>query len=262
MLSSLKGEKGDVELRTLYKLIPGRVVSKGSNSETTAQWEKEIPQSSPTLKEIYNSLTQNEKKELKKLSKGPTDNSSDTSTASSSGSSGDPFKQLSKTIDAAEVSQEELKKLYESDAKVVNVGEHQVTWEFKYIMKKLANKLQIAKSSLSPKLKTLMLVLLCDLVWRMYRTKIEMVTEDMLKNWRGRLKVVQRANFQVQFVMDHLNKVVGAYFGHQEKQQIEGLKKKLDELRAKHQTGEENSTFITKCLGEASLKTVGADLLK
>ncbi|XP_056159847.1 uncharacterized protein LOC130135244 [Syzygium oleosum] len=279
VLRSLKGERGDVDLRTLGKLIPGRVVSKGLNSQTTAQWEKQITESTLTLKDIYDSLTENELMEFKNLSIPSADISSDYAT--SFPYSGDAFKQLLDRLDAVTLPWEELIKLYNLDTKVVDVGEHQITWDFANIMDTLLRKHKdlIAESRLSPKVKTFMFVLLCDVVYSMSRTKIEDVTEQMLMDWWGRLKVVQRANFRMQLVRDQLTIVVSAYFGlaankFNERatadldEQIDKLSKELEQVREnreQHQKLVESaSTIIEKCLDDASAlsyKTVGADLL-
>lgn len=172
-------------------------------------------------------------------------------------------------------------KLYNLDTKVVDVGEHQITWDFANIMDTLLRKHKdlIAESRLSPKVKTFVFVLLCDVVYSMSRTKIEDVTEQMLMDWCGRLKVVQRANFCVQLVRDQLTIVVGAYFGLAANkfnecatadfdEQIDKLSKELEQLREsreQHQKLVESaSTIIKECLDDASAlsyKTVGADLL-
>lgn len=87
-----------MELRTLGKLIPGQVVSNGLNSQTTAQWEKQITESTLTLKDIYDSLTENELMEFKNLSIPSADISSDYAT--SFPYSSDAFKQLLDRLDA------------------------------------------------------------------------------------------------------------------------------------------------------------------
>lgn len=295
-----------MELRTLGKLIPGWVVSEGPISETTAQWEKQITESTQTLKEIYESLSKSEKMEFVNLSIPPVDDSSDYATMSLSkkekrefenlsippadGSSecstmiaytGDALEQLLQRLKAVPLPWEKLIEFYNMDVKVVDVKGHQITWDFACIMKRLMDKHEdlVAKSSLSPQVKTFVFVLLCDLVYSMCRTNIEDVTEQMLMNWWGRLKVVQRANYHVQFVTNQLTRVVIAYFGLAAKKfnedtmasldkTIDKLSKDLNELKEKREQHqkivESASTTVTRCLAEASdlsLKTVGADLL-
>ena len=62
----------------------------------------------------------------------------------------------------------------------------------------------------------------------MMNTNVVDIREDLLGNWWASLKILQFANFEIQFAFDHLKRVVNAYFGLHIKKEVDNTLDKID----------------------------------
>ena len=155
---------------------------------------------------------------------------------------------------------------------VVHVGNYMTTRKLAPILKHLlSNHGDIgAESTLSPKLKLLLLYKLCECIDRMRNTMVVDVTDDILLGWWRRLKILQFAGFKIEFAYDHLKRVAHAHFGHYVEKQVDNALHQLDrdierlyvdiealESKRKHIISTKSSLNIEECLREASVQKKG-----
>lgn len=155
------------------------------------------------------------------------------------GGTGEEFKEINQAGDEANVifsdilsglNEEMLKsvtrkfsqgtlQLEELDAKdvedeLVNLGAYTIIPEFAPILKNLLHKYgDIGKScTLTPSLKMTTLVTGCATLHSMSKTKVMRMDNDSILKWWCLLKLVHRTGFKIDFVLNHLKRIVLARF--------------------------------------------------
>ena len=111
---------------------------------------------------------------------------------------------------------------------VASVGDYMIIRRLAPILEHLLSKHGdiSAMSMLRPKVKMYLFNMLCESIYSMINTKIVDVTEDLLFNWWTTLRILQFAEFKVQFAFDHLERVVRAHLGiHVEKEEDDAIDK-------------------------------------
>ena len=111
---------------------------------------------------------------------------------------------------------------------VASVGDYMIIRRLAPILEHLLSKHGdiSAMSMLRPKVKMYLFNMLCESIYSMINTKIVDVTEDLLLNWWTTLRILQFAEFKVQFAFDHLERVVQAHLGiHVEKEEDDAIDK-------------------------------------
>ncbi|GMY06391.1 putative leucine-rich repeat receptor-like protein kinase [Fagus crenata] len=152
----------------------------------------------------------------------------------------EPFKTVWR---ATEVSSE-----WAPNEEVANVGGYMVIQRLAPILKLLLSKHGdiSATSMLRPMVKIMM------------NTNVVDIKEDLLCNWWTSLKILQFANFEIQFAFDNLKRVVHAYFGLHIKKEVDNTLDKIDrEIQALKDKRKciitAKSNLIEECLREASI---------
>lgn len=92
-------------------------------------------------------------------------------------------------------------------------------------------------------------------------TKVVDITKDLLINWWTSLRILQFAEFNIQFAFDHLKRVVQAYLGLRLRKEVDHALDKIDrdilELKEKHKhviaAKTKESSLKEECLKEASV---------
>ena len=151
----------------------------------------------------------------------------------------------------------------------VSVGDYMVTLKLVPILKHLLSKHKdiSATSIIRPRVKMYLLNMLCECIYSMINTKVVNITENLLLNWWTCLKILQLAEFKIQFAFDHLKRVVHAYlglhFGKEEDITLEKIDRDIQALKDKRKSiiaaESTKSSLIKECLREASiLKNVSA----
>ncbi|KHG15617.1 Laminin subunit beta-1 [Gossypium arboreum] len=89
-----------------------------------------------------------------------------------------------------------------------------------------------ATSLVSPSVSATVYVLFCAVIREMEHLRLEEVTEDILLKWRDVIKDALRLGFNVAFAMEHLKKVVCAYFGQPGCKLLHEIDSKISTLEA------------------------------
>ncbi|KAF5729989.1 hypothetical protein HS088_TW20G00359 [Tripterygium wilfordii] len=126
--------------------------------------------------------------------------------------------QFMKTLDAQDP--EILRMIvdsWKSRSKIIKIGELMVTQDVAPILKTLLSKYKdfTAKSRLRPQVKILFLILFCVIVKNISNTRVKEVNKRSLHFWWQSLNLVRLAEFDIQFAIDHFNKITRAYYGLQ-----------------------------------------------
>ncbi|KAG7961760.1 hypothetical protein I3843_09G032800 [Carya illinoinensis] len=314
VISWLKGEYGDVELSMPDGRMAAKVVTKNLLQEMLkiedAQaiiYKPELKDDSPTLKNILeslskmgqkdeaeaskkdsdqpgllilhhilNSLSEDESKELRNvLATEETEISSDAQN-SSRGSFflDDKYIAFEKKLDSVP---KDAMDFWSKDEEMVNVMEYSVPRSLVPILENLFAKHGDVSvdTTLSPGVKIFLFVILCGTISSMCDTRVMDIKEDLLGNWWYYLKALKSAGFKIQFAIDHMKRVVRAYFGLQLQEQVsntrsqhirdinkyskevEELTKKLEHLNSKlerlvSEDSGRKSSLIEECLSDAS----------
>lgn len=149
---------------------------------------------------------------------------------------------------------------------VADVGAgYMVTRKLAPILKDLLSKHKdiCLDSTLSPKVKTYLFNMLCECIHGMRSYIVGNITEELLLNWWGCLKVLKFARFSVEFVSDRLLRIARAYFGirvtgkvtdvtDELNKEIAELQKKIGMLEQKRdRIASEKSKNVDECIKEA-----------
>ncbi|XP_042981841.1 uncharacterized protein LOC122311359 [Carya illinoinensis] len=154
------------------------------------------------------------------------------------------------------------------EEEVVNVGEHhKAALTFAPILRSLLSKHGdiSAASTLSPTVKLFFVNMLCGCIYSMRNTKVVDITKDVLLIWWTSLRTCQVAGFEIQPLVDHLERVARAFFalyiGKQADKvdrDIAKLYKDLEELKRKRDSITSSTKHeVDKCLREASVLKQG-----
>nr|POE66448.1 hypothetical protein CFP56_29295 [Quercus suber] len=152
----------------------------------------------------------------------------------------------------------------------VSVGDYVVPLRLATIQRKLLSKHGdvSAKSTLSPMAKLYLFIVLCECIYSMTSTKVVDITKDLLLNWWASFKMLQFARFEIQFAFDHLKRLTRAYFGLYVKRRVDNafdnidrdltrLNKDIEALEKKREciksAKSAKSIKIEECLREASI---------
>ncbi|XP_050253951.1 uncharacterized protein LOC126700014 [Quercus robur] len=232
IISSLNGDYGDVELRSTLghsgKLIcknkAKEMVQKKEHVKTTLTFYDNLKSWSRDEIEQLNSVL---RVEMKKVIAKEDDNDEDSEFEAFLHSDKN-YTQLTKVIDriAPFMSVENVQ--WAPKEEVASVGDYMIIRRLAPILEHLLSKHGdiSAMSTLRPKVKMYLFNMLCESIYSMINTKIVDVTEDLLLNWWTRLRILQLAEFKIQFAFDHLRRVVQAYLGlHVEKEEDDALDK-------------------------------------
>ena len=95
----------------------------------------------------------------------------------------------------------------------------------------------------------------------MMNTKVVDITKDLLLNWWTSLRILQFAEFNIQFAFDYLKRVVQAYLGLRLRKEVDDALDKIDrdilELKEKRKrvisAKTKESSLKEECLKEASI---------
>ena len=95
----------------------------------------------------------------------------------------------------------------------------------------------------------------------MINTKVVDITQDLLLNWWTSLKILQFAEFEIQFAFDHLKRVAHASFGLHIRKKVDNARDKINRdiqiLKDKQKciiaAESAKSSLIKECLREASI---------
>ncbi|KAF3955591.1 hypothetical protein CMV_019203 [Castanea mollissima] len=118
-----------------------------------------------------------------------------------------------------------------------------------------------AMSMLRPKVKMYLYYMLCERIYRMINSRVVDITEDLLLNWWTSLRILQFAEFNIQFAFDHLKRVVQAYLGLCVRKEVDNALDKIDRdilaLEEKRKciiaAKSKKSNLAEECLKEASI---------
>ncbi|OWM65829.1 hypothetical protein CDL15_Pgr015254 [Punica granatum] len=272
LVLALMGKSGDVELRTLGRWpLSGKVASRGLSAEEIHKCDAgEVPKKTAvTLGCILESFTEGEKNELdvifdcKEKLFEDLGGGGDTILDASLGSNED-FMQLVARLDSTGLAL--LKKKWDADIPFIKVGKGDNLLPEKLV--RVYNDLYHAygdpgaESGLSPQLKSIFFLHLCQTVESMWATTVLDITEEGLVDWWISVKAVRRAGFKTCFVADALKVAMHAYFGIRAKtfednltHEIELLEEKIREKKAS-QGGIEylesrRSSTVRECMSEA-----------
>ena len=118
---------------------------------------------------------------------------------------------------------------------VASVGDYMIIRRLAPILEHLLSKHGdiSAMSILMPKVKMYLFNMLCESIYGMINTKIVDVTEDLLLNWWTRLRILQFAEFEIQFAFDHLKRVVQACLLFQEDDALNEIDRDILALQEK-----------------------------
>ncbi|XP_030945835.1 uncharacterized protein LOC115970322 [Quercus lobata] len=107
-----------------------------------------------------------------------------------------------------------IHKPWESQEELVNVGDYMVPLRLVPILTHLLSKHEdvSAKSFLSPKVKLILLNILCECIYSMTNIKVVDITAELLQNWWTSFKILQFARFETSFAFNHLKRVAQACF--------------------------------------------------
>ena len=149
----------------------------------------------------------------------------------------------------------------------VSVGDYMVTLKLVPILKHLLSKHKdiSATSIIRPRVKMYLLNMLCECIYSMINTKVVNITENLLLNWWTCLKILQFAEFRIQFASDHLRRVAHAYLGLHVRKEVDITLDKIDaeiqvlEDKRKHVIAAKStkSNLFKECLREASILKYG-----
>ena len=269
MLLSLSGKRGDVELR---------IVDRDNIDEKTS---KRVL----TLKEIFNSSNEDEKREFEDAEAAIVDLVEEIMSKTDSGNRDSILEDL---VNSDEAFIRILKNLnypmrkdilnmtfLELESKVVEVRDYMVSRNCARILEPLFDKYGdiSASSSSNPRTKMRVLNIVGGVAQSMCNTKVKDITANLLFNWWKNFKLAQHVGFTVQFAFDHLYRLAQAQFRMEREFEadldlfvsqikIEDLPTKLevlkDEQRQLIRSKKRKSILEKKCLTqdmESRLKT-------
>ncbi|KDP39904.1 hypothetical protein JCGZ_03435 [Jatropha curcas] len=224
VIASLRGERGDVELRVVGRHMISRVFSKdlaseereqtGTDKVATKEKVKIIPTRS--LDDIVDSLDPTEQSELNDIATAMKTKSKATLESNKNQVtlpySEEAFTQFMNLLDSSILKYELPNFIQEHD--FTSVGDYLVSQTLIPTFQDLFAKYGdvSAKSTFSPKLKSIVFCFLCSVIHSMQTTKVVDITEDILQEWWACLKFVQLAGFKIQSIIDHVKRVARAYF--------------------------------------------------
>ncbi|KAF2315057.1 hypothetical protein GH714_038046 [Hevea brasiliensis] len=284
VVASLRGERGDVELRTVGRHMTSKVFSKDlevkemERNETEkvalAEKVKVIPKS---LDDIVDSLDTTEQIELNDIATAIQNRGKASLECKDQGTfpySEEAFTQFMDRLDSAILNDDIPDFVSEHDEEFVTVGDYFVSRTLVPTFQNLFDKYGdvSAKSTLSPKLKSIIFCFLCSVIHRMRTTKVVDITEGILQEWWACLKFVQLAGFRIQFIIDHLKRVIRAHFVLQARkytdhtsveknQEIEQISKDIKELTSKLEATKEQQEH-DKSLAHAATASLMKQFLR
>ncbi|KAJ4712691.1 putative Fiber protein Fb17 [Melia azedarach] len=131
------------------------------------------------------------------------------------------------------------------EAEVVNVGDYIIVPNLVPILKNLLDKYGDISGycTLTQNLKTYPLSVFCSTVESMSSTKVMDITNELMLTWWCSLEFVRKVGFEIDFVFDHLKRIVHARYGtdienyksspvYKLHEQMAQLSKEIDELGA------------------------------
>ncbi|XP_059431114.1 uncharacterized protein LOC132164591 [Corylus avellana] len=250
VVSLLKGEHGDVELRNPF----------GQFAKPIREKEEELIKPASTLFDILKSLSEEENKELRSVILGTL-----TTELDDRASENDieeyivhyldkAYTQLIKFLDIGiEIPTElrdEVEDFKSSDfmfwhnykqppkEHVVNIEDYKVTRKLAPILKDLLSKHGdvSVESKLSPGVKLYFFHMLCECIYYMINTKAVDITEVHLLNCWTSLKTLQFTGFRIQFAFDQLKRVALAHFAErQASNALDKLNRDIEALEGKRE---------------------------
>ena len=208
MLLSVSGKRGDVELR---------IVDRDNIDE-------KISKRGLTLKEIFNSSNEDEKREFEDAEAAIVDLVEEIMSKADSGNRDSILEDL---VNSDEAFIRILKNLnypmrkdilnmtfLELESKVVEVRDYMVSRNCAPILEPLFDKYGdiSASSSSNPRTKMRVLNIVGGVAQSMCNTKVKDITANLLFNWWKNFKLAQHVGFTVQFAFDHLYRLAQAQF--------------------------------------------------
>ncbi|XP_059457626.1 uncharacterized protein LOC132187350 [Corylus avellana] len=286
VVSLLKGEHGDVELRNPF----------GQFGNLIREKQELVTKPALTLFDIFNSLSKAEKSELnhnlERVSSWVGNKefweiiTSEDQWTEFNFEVDEAYTKFMKFVDIGieipiefrdtkeDVQIPDFKFCYKlrPEEEVVDLEDYKITRKLAPILKDMLSKhgaVSTAWSTLSPNVKLYFLHMLCECIYSMINTKVVDITTNDLLNWWTILEISKWVDFRIQFASDHLKRVALAHFGLSAEKQgsnvldqlatdIEALKRKLERLTSI------KSILIKKCAEASMLKgwKAGVGLLK
>ena len=268
----LKGEYGEVELRSTLG-HSGKLIFENEAKEMVQK--KEQVKKTLTLYAILKSWSKDEIEQLNSVLKSgertlhiaqEDDNDKD-SVCQTFLVSDEAYTRFMKVLDRGAKIPEPFKTVWRAtevssewapNEEVANVGGYMVIQRLAPILKHLLSKHGdiSATSMLRPMVKMYLFHMLCECIYSMMNTNVVDIKEDLLCNWWTSLKILQFANFEIQFAFDNLKRVVHAYFGLHIKKEVDNTLDKIDrEIQALKDKRKciitAKSNLIEECLREA-----------
>lgn len=230
----LKGEYGDVDLKTPEGKIAGKVISKWQEVNKICKTVEEkvevkhLPLSWP--------FTEEERKELEHiLLTKEVETSSAGKILFDEQDSLDisiywdkEYKELLQKLDSSQA--EDYMEFWEEKEDRVKVRDYLVPESSVPILESLFAKYgDVSVDTKSPRVKMFLFVILCRTIDNMCKTRVLDISEDQLIIWWKYLKALQSAGFKIQFALDRLHRVVRAYIGLQLQERVTENRSYLDE---------------------------------
>ncbi|KAG7974093.1 hypothetical protein I3843_06G030100 [Carya illinoinensis] len=275
VISTLEGEYGDTELRSrLGQLGTVLLINPKDGKHMMQKKGDQLLQPWPalkTLRDILNSLSEDEKKELASglLIRGsvtvePFDDEKILQFSDESYSHFMKFLHHGKSFYEEFQRDGNIRKYHsfkgDLDDKVVNVGDHMVTRKYASIMRSLLSKhgdISVGSSTSSPELKMCFFHVLCACIYSMSNTSVVEITDDKLVKWWRSLIILQSARFRVEFAFDRLKRVAHAHFGAHVRKLVDKTRHQLDRDIEKRKcimlAESAKSSLFVECLREAEV---------
>ncbi|KAK7846871.1 hypothetical protein CFP56_007360 [Quercus suber] len=244
IISSLKGEHGDVELRSTLGHF-GKLICKNKAKEMVQK--KEQIKTALTLYDNLKSWSRNEIEQLNSVLRvEETENRDEDSVFEAFLYYYKNYTEFKKVIDRVveipapfmSVENVEIDSKWAPKEEVASVGDYMIIQRLAPILEHLLSKHGdiSATSMLRPKVKMYLFNMLCDSIYSMINTKIVDVTVDLLLNWWTRLRILQFAEFKIQFAFDHLKRVVQACLLFQEDDTLNEIDRDILALQEKRKS--------------------------
>ncbi|KAJ9174721.1 hypothetical protein P3X46_013336 [Hevea brasiliensis] len=274
VMASLKGKRGNVELRIVGRYISSKMISKELAIEETEQNEivkdasksKYIESMAVLFDDILVSLEAAERKQLddieeairKGIETNITSLESSSEYTSSFAYSEEAFKRFMDRLDSVILDYQIPDFILEHE-EFITFQDYLIPRTLIPTFQDLLSKNEdiCAGSMLSPKAKSLIFYFLCGVIENMRATRIVDITDQKLGEWFACLKWVKYAGFKFQFIFEHMKYLAHAHFVVQArkrvedfpvqlKQEIAQISQEIDKLKVKLRELEDQQEFYQR----------------
>ncbi|KAF2293901.1 hypothetical protein GH714_005558 [Hevea brasiliensis] len=274
VMASLKGKRGNVELRIVGRYISSKMISKELAIEETEQNEivkdasksKYIESMAVLFDDILVSLEAAERKQLddieeairKGIETNITSLESSSEYTSSFAYSEEAFKRFMDRLDSVILDYQIPDFILEHE-EFITFQDYLIPRTLIPTFQDLLSKNEdiCAGSMLSPKAKSLIFYFLCGVIENMRATRIVDITDQKLGEWFACLKWVKYVGFKFQFIFEHMKYLAHAHFVVQArkrvedfpvqlKQEIAQISQEIDKLKVKLRELEDQQEFYQR----------------